>query len=235
METPTEWEEQEWDKPRKAKGRFLDAVPPTSSEKLATICKFQHQKAGCKHGHWCNYLHDHRWRKCFMESKRPGNCRQGEACRFSHAVQSWSPVRSSQRGRSPAEASQSSKAEDKEEDPGPVEVQAIVMEAKAEPGSEEPAPPPSSKPRPGEAPTAPEVPAPPAHREIARAAVLGSAKSSDLRALAKPRKIERKQDGAAASSSRTQTMMSNIIMDTIVQGMVGNPSAATVKQEPEEK
>ena len=29
METPTEWEEQEWDKTRKAKGRFLSAVPPT--------------------------------------------------------------------------------------------------------------------------------------------------------------------------------------------------------------
>ena len=109
------------------------------------------------------------------------------------------------------------------------------MGAKTELDSEEPVPPPSSKPRPGAAPTAPEVPAPPAHREMARAAVLGSAKSSDLRALAKPKKIERKQDEAAASSSRTQTMMSNFILVTIVKGMVGNPSAATVKRESEDK
>ena len=65
--------------------------------------------------------------------------------------------------------------------------------------------------------------------------MLGSAKSSDLRALAKPVKIERKQDGAAASGSRTQAMMSNIIMNTIVQGMEGNALAAIVKQEPEDE
>jgi hypothetical protein len=64
---------------------------------------------------------------------------------------------------------------------------------------------------------------------------LGSAKSSDLKVLAKSTKVERKQDRAAASSSRPQTMMSNIIMDTIVKGMVGNPSATTAKQEPEDK
>ena len=100
--------------------------------------------------------------------------------------------------------------------------------------NEEPVPPPSSKPRPGATPTAPEVPAPPAHREMARAAVLGSASSSDLRALGKPKKSQRKQDGAATSSS-IHCQMSNIIMDTIVQGMGGNPSAATVKQEPVDK
>ena len=159
-ETPTEWDEQAWGKAKNANGRFLSAVPPATSEKKDTICKFQHQKAGCQHGQWCNFLHDHRWRKCFMEAKRPGNCQLGEACRFSHATQPESPARSPCRGRSPTEASQSSKEEGKEGDPDPVDVQDIFMGTKTEPDSEEPVPPPSSKPRPGATPTAPEVPAP---------------------------------------------------------------------------
>ena len=168
-----------------------------------------------------------------MEAKRPGNCKLGEACRFSHATQRNSPARSPKRGRSPSEASLSSKAADREGDPDPVAVQDIIMGAKLEPDSEVAVPPSPSKPRPGAAPTGTEAPTPPAHREIARAAVLGSAKSSDLKALAKSTKIERKQDRAAAPSSRPHTMMSNIIMDTIMQGTVGNSSAATAKEEPE--
>ena len=212
----TDWAEDRWDKqPRKA--RFLRAVPPETEGPVALVCKFQKSKKGCQHGKWCNFIHDGSWRGCFMEAKRPGNCKWGEECRFSHTNTVGSPARSPRRDRS-RDASQSSSAGGAEADRDPAVVQSNPQAVKEEqPDSDDQALPLSSTPRPGETPAAPAVSAPPAHWEKARAAVLGAAKASELRAL------QHSERAVAASS---------IVRDTIMNGILENPTRTEEAQKP---
>ena len=68
---------------RRAKGQ--PSTQPAPREKSDQICKYQHQRRGCRNGIWCEFGHNDARKVCLMQ-KRYRYCHFGQACPFSHNV-----------------------------------------------------------------------------------------------------------------------------------------------------
>ena len=142
-----------------------------------------------------------------------GNCKNGSACRFSHDFQS-SPNLAPLKSPSPEKENGSDEDAGRPAGPGPVEGQVLIA-VKKEPQAEGDA-------ALHQAPVQPPVFYPPPLPSVAdvRAAVLGNAKSSDLKAIAIVKK-EVKEEALASSrgSKPAASAFESIMRSTIVEGM----------------